>query len=129
MKKVLMAALALIGFSAATLAQTTPAAKTSDPAKVQVVKKTTDKKDNGKAVAMNKAVKPAAAAPSTGPVVNKATSASTKPAAATSPGAAAPLKKDGTPDKRYKANQGSTAGPVKKDGTPDMRYKANKKKG
>lgn len=122
MKKVLMAALALIGFSAATLAQTTPAVKKTDPSTVQVVKKTTDKKDNGKAVAVNKAVKPVTAVPATAPVV--------KPAAATSPGAAAPLKKDGTPDKRYKANQASAAaGPVKKDGTPDMRYKANKKKG
>ncbi len=110
MKKLLMAALVLIGFSAATLAQTTPAVKKTEPSKVQVAKKTTP-------------------APATVPAANKATSATTKPAAAVSPGAAVPLKKDGTPDKRYKANQGSTTGPVKKDGTPDMRYKANKKKG
>lgn len=106
MKKLLMAALVLIGFSAATLAQTTPAVKKTEPSKVQVAKKTTPV-----------------------PAANKATSATTKPTAAVSPGAAVPLKKDGTPDKRYKANQGSTTGPVKKDGTPDMRYKANKKKG
>jgi hypothetical protein len=112
MKKLMIAALAIIGFSTATFAQAAPAAKKSEPSKLQVVKKPTE----AKVVDIKKtAVTPAAAKPAT----------AAKPAATTG---TAPLKKDGTPDKRYKnAAAAPAAGPVKKDGTPDKRYKANKK--
>ena len=118
MKKVLIAVLALAGFSAASFAQTVPAAKKNDPAKLQVVKKTTDKKPDAKVVALNKPAKPVT------PVVAKAPETAKTVAKVNT---AAALKKDGTPDKRFKTNQGVAAGPLKKDGTPDKRYKVNKK--
>ena len=130
MKKLIIAALALAGFSAASFAQVTPAVKKNDAAKMQVVKKTTDKKMDGKVVAMNKVTKlPAPVVPvvkreakvpvaKTTAVVTKHAVTKTNPAA---------LKKDGTPDKRFKANQGVAAGPLKKNVTADLRYKANKK--
>ena len=130
MKKLIIAALALAGFSAASFAQVTPAVKKNDAAKMQVVKKTTDKKMDGKVVAMNKVTKlPAPVVPvvkrEAKVPVAKTTAVVTKHAVTkTNP---APLKKDGTPDKRFNANQGVAAGPLKKNGTADLRYKANKK--
>ncbi|WP_276479845.1 hypothetical protein [Paraflavitalea pollutisoli] len=104
MKKVLLAILVIIGFHAASVAQTAPATKTA----------TTQAKKEDKAS------------------VNKEHAKATTPAIPEKPAkdekAAGPVKKDGTPDKRYKANQAKASGPAKKDGTPDMRYKANKKK-
>ncbi|WP_315818489.1 hypothetical protein [Paraflavitalea speifideaquila] len=44
MKKLLIAGLILAGFSTATFAQTAPAVKKENPAKLQVVKKTNEKK-------------------------------------------------------------------------------------
>jgi hypothetical protein len=113
MKKLIIAAIALIGFNAASFAQAAPATK-AEPSKMKVVKKATDSKQETKVVPITKtATAPAAA----------------KPAAAKTTTAASPIKKDGTPDKRFKSNAATTpaAGPVKKDGTPDKRYKANKK--
>jgi len=104
MKKLVLSALALIGFAGFSIAQTAPA-KTTAPAAVKS-KMTVVKKDAPATTAK------VAAMPATAP----------KPVAATT----APLKKDGTPDKRFKANQ-TPAGPVKKDGSPDKRFKANKK--
>ena len=110
MKKLLLSALALVGFASFTIAQTAPA-KTATPAaksKMTVVKKDAPPK-TAKVVPMP--AKPAATA---------------KPATAAKPAAAGPVKKDGTPDKRFKANK-TPEGPLKKDGTPDKRFKANKK--
>ena len=123
MKKLIIAAIALVGFSAASFAQVIPVKK-NDASKMQVVKNVTAKKADAKVVAINKVTKP------TVPAVTK-TAVVTKPVvttkAVTKTNAAAPLKKDGTPDKRFKASQGIAAGPLKKDGTADLRYKANKK--
>jgi hypothetical protein len=119
MKKVLIAALALIGFSAASFSQTTPAIKKSEPSKMQVAKKPTDKKQGTKVVAQDKVTKP------TAPVA-KAPNA-TKPAvtakAKTKTNANAPLKKDGTQGEQHVA----AAGSLKKEGTADMHHKSNKK--
>ncbi len=121
MKRVLIAALALVGFSAASFAQTIPAVKKNEPSKMQVVKKTTDITIVGKAVAMNKVTNP------TVPTITKATIVKTKiPPVVSKPVAlaktsAVPLKKDGTPDKRYAANKH-----LKADGSKDLRYRDNK---
>ena len=108
MKKLIIAALALAGFSAASFAQVTHAVKNKEAAKMQVVKKSTDKKMEGKVVAMHKVTKLPA------PVVHvvkreakvpvaKTTAVVTKHAVTkTNPAA---LKKDGTPDKRFKENK------------------------
>ena len=140
MKKVIIAALALIGFGAASFAQTKPLVKKNEPSKMQVVKKTTGVKTDAKVVAMNKVTKPVTPAVTkavvkpalikTVPVVTKP--GITKTATITNTAAIAKtnaplLKKDGTPDKRFKTNQTVAASPLKKDGTADMRYKANKK--
>jgi hypothetical protein len=106
MKKLLLSALALVGFASLSIAQT--AAKTAAPAakpKMEAVKKETAKPATSAKVVSMPAAKTAATP------------------------AAAPLKKDGTPDKRFKANKEAApaAGPMKKDGTPDKRFKANKK--
>lgn len=108
MKKLLLSALALVGFASFSIAQTAAKAKTYAPAakpKMSVVKKD--------------------AAPAT--TAKVATLPAAKPAATTT----TPVKKDGTPDKRFKANKNAPAappaGPLKKDGTPDKRFKANKK--
>ena len=128
MKKLIIAALALAGFSAASFAQVTPAVKKNDAAKMQVVKKTTDKKMDGKVVAMNKGTKlPAPVVKREAKVPVAKTTAVVTKHAVTKTNPAAALKKDGTPDKRFKANQGVAAGPLKKNGTADLRYKANKK--
>lgn len=122
MKKLMIAALLLAGFSTAGIAQvTTPAPKKGDASKLQVVKKTTDQKEAGKVVKMNTPVKPAVA-----PVTKPVTTTPLKKEAANAV-AKGPAKKDGTPDMRYKSNQAKTSGPLKKDGTKDMRYKENKK--
>ena len=98
MKKLLIAALALVGFSAASFAQTTPATKKNEPSKVQVVKKANDKKQDAKTVAIHKTAKttsPAIKKETTTPVA-KAGTAQTKPAV-TKKNAAGLVKKDGSP--------------------------------
>jgi hypothetical protein len=124
MKKLIIAALALVGFSAASFAQSTPAVKKTEPSKMQVVKKTTGAKTDAKVVALNKGSKPAQVAVAKTAVVKKETKpvAVSKPVVVAKTNAATPLKKDGTPDKRYAENKH-----LKTDGTKDMRYKANKK--
>jgi len=124
MKRVLIAILALVCFSAASFAQTVAPLKKNEPAKTQVVKKTTDKNVDEKVHALNKPTKQATPAVAKTPATTKST-VTTKTVAKTN--ATTPLKKDGTPDKRFKTNQDVAAGPLKKDGTADMRYKANKK--
>lgn len=154
MKRVLIAAFALAGFSAASFAQSVPATTKIGDAKMQVVKKATTVKPDAKVVAMNKGGKPVTPAITKAgvkpvlvktppaiakPVIAKSrvditkptTPVATKAATIAKPAAIAKtsaplLKKDGTPDKRFKANQTAAGGPLKKDGTPDMRYKANK---
>ena len=138
MKKLIIAALALVGFSAASFAQTVPAVKKNDPSKMQVVKKATDRKLEGKVVAMNKITK------QTSPVSNNAVTkrtpvkkqvknpVTTKPVASISKvNSSVPLKKDGTADMRYKANKYVVKNPgaahLKNDGTSDKRFKENKK--
>ena len=153
MKKVIIAALALVSFSAASFAQAV-AVKKTEPAKIQLVKKQTTTTASSKVVALNKVATPAAktvtapvatkvvalnkvtkqapATSVTAPVTTAAkpaikTVAVTKPVAVVNTNSAVQLKKDGTPDKRFKANTDVASGPLKKDGTPDMRYKTNKK--
>jgi len=112
MKKLLLSALALVGFASFSIAQTAAKAKTDAPAakpKMTVVKKDAAAPATGAKVA----TLPAAKAPAT-PAAKPATTAT-------------PVKKDGTPDKRFKANKTTAEGPLKKDGTPDKRFKANKK--
>ena len=139
MKKVIIAVLALTGFSVASFAQAMPAVKKTEPSKMAVVKKQSDTKASAKVVAS----KPVAIQPvtKTTPVKQEAktvavtkvtpvkkevkTVAVAKPVINTN--IATPLKKDGTPDKRFKTKTDVAKGPLKKDGTPDMRYKANKK--
>jgi hypothetical protein len=117
MKKVMIAAMALLFISVNSFAQAVPATKTPAPSTMTVVKKEVKKKEAAKVVPIAKATPVTVSAPKTA-VAPKATTATT-------PG----LKKDGTPDKRFKnATTTAAAGPVKKDGTPDLRYKANKKK-
>jgi hypothetical protein len=111
MKKLVLSALALVGFVSFSIAQT--AAKTAtapSKPKMEVVKKAAPTTAAAKVVAA--------------PAAKTTAAPAAKPATVT---AAAPLKKDGTPDKRFKANQTAPAGPLKKDGTPDKRYNANKK--
>lgn len=131
MKKLFIAAFALIGYSAASFAQAVPAIKMSTAPKMEVVKKAT----------VIKTVTPAPLTVAKAPIAKQPTSMGTaKPApvvakqiilaptvAKTNTNTANPLKKDGTPDKRFKTNSADTKGPVKKDGTPDMRCKTNKK--
>lgn len=126
MKKVIIAALALVGFSAASFAQSAPAVKKNEPHKMQVVKRETDKKADAKVITLNKGTKPVPAAVTKTAVVKKETKpvSVNKPVAVAKTNVATPLKKDGTPDKRYAANKH-----LKADGTKDMRYKANKKHG
>lgn len=131
MKRLIIAAIALMGFSAASFAQATPAVKKDAASKMQVVKKTDGKGSEAKVAAMNKVTKTAPTAAANNPAVQKqnasGAAASAKKETVVKTNAAAPLKKDGTPDMRYKANQGIAKGPLKKDGTADMRFKANKK--
>ncbi|MBC7937464.1 MAG: hypothetical protein H7Y86_19125 [Rhizobacter sp.] len=120
MKKLIIAAISLLGFSAASFAQTANTAKRATAAKMQVVKK-----PDTKVVAMKKVTQPTVtAAKPTAVTKTVAKPASTATVAKTS---TTPLKKDGTPDKRFKASKSVASGPLKKDGTPDKRFKANKK--
>ncbi|MDF2381227.1 hypothetical protein JMG10_07110 [Nostoc ellipsosporum NOK] len=117
MKKIILAAFAIIGFSAASFAQTTQ--KTIEPA--------TQKKEH-KMTQPAKTVTPKTQASMTTATAPKATQTKqTTPVAANGP-----AKKDGTPDMRYKANKTAVAAApskhLKKDGTPDKRYTENKKK-
>ena len=112
MKRLLIVAIAFIGFSAASFAQTTDATK-----KKETVKVVTEKKTNAVKVTKEQKPVPAVAA---------------KPAVvAVKETKASPVKKDGTADMRFKANKDAakktTTGPLKKDGTKDLRYKENKK--
>lgn len=117
MKKVIIAAMALLFISVNSFAQAVPVTKPAAPSKMTVVKKEIKKKDAAKVVPITKTATVAT------PAVK--TAVAPKVVTATTPG----LKKDGTPDKRFKnAATTSATGPVKKDGTPDLRYKANKKK-
>ncbi|MCW3116592.1 MAG: hypothetical protein JWM28_674, partial [Chitinophagaceae bacterium] len=110
MKKLLIAAIAFLGISAASFAQT-PAAPKDTKAKTAV------KQTDAKAKVATTAVKSPAAK----------TAATTKDATATKVNAATPVKKDGTPDKRFKANKDATkTAHLKKDGTPDKRFKESK---
>lgn len=132
MKKLIIAAIALISFSTATFAQAMPAGKKSERSKMQVVKKTTEVKTPAKVVTLKTttstvAVKPMAAKKEVKTVAVTKPAVMVKPVAVAKVNSAVPLKKDGTPDKRYSAKTTATAGPLKKDGTADMRYKANKK--
>lgn len=155
MKKVIIVALALVGFSAASFAQAVAVKKTT-PSKIQLVKKQTTATVPSKVVALNKVTTPSAktvtapaatkmvalnkvtkqapAAAVTVPVAKVTTAtpaikrvAVTKPVAVANTNSAVQLKKDGTPDKRFKTNTDVASSPLKKDGTPDMRYKGNKK--
>ena len=107
MKKLLIAAIAFLGISAATFAQTAAAPKDTKA-------KTAVKQTDAKAKTATSAVKTDAA---------KTTTAAKD---VTTAGQAAPLKKDGTPDKRFKANKDAAKKHLKKDGTADKRYKENK---
>ena len=138
MKKVIIAALALTGFSTASFAQAVQAVKKSEPSKMQVVKKQTAAPATSKVVALHKVTAPAtktvtapaatkvvAVSKVTAPVTKTVTApAATKVVAVnkvTKPVATAPAAK---PVTIAKVN---SAAPLKKDGTPDMRFKANKK--
>lgn len=152
MKRTMIAAFALLVFSAAGMAQTAPASKKKDAAKMHIVTSSNVKTmpaTRAPAPAATKTVvktkvTPAPAITKTAVVKTKVTPAPApvKPAPATAKTATVvakpkvtttaavtkvPLKKDGTPDKRYKVTSTATAGPVKKDGTPDKRFSANKK--
>lgn len=112
MKKLLIAAIVMMGFMVSGMAQTAPAAKANDQsakhAKLSHMKKSAQKTTD--------------AAPA---VTQKAS------AATSSAGDRAALKKDGSPDMRYKANKDNAKNTgvkhLKKDGTADKRYKENKK--
>ena len=115
MKKLIIAIIAITGFTVMGFAQAVPAQK-ADASKMHVVKIKTPKKSDTKTVAITNGV----------PAKTK-TVVITKPAVIIKTNTTAPLKKDGTPDKRFKARSVTVAGPLKKDGTPDMSYKVNKK--
>jgi hypothetical protein len=120
MKKLMIVALALVGFSAAGFAQREPVKK-YEPAKMQVA---------------NKPANVATHAVSKTAVYNKPAKAEVKTTAtkpktpATKVNNTAALKTNGR--KRTQANKSMTAHAattqhLKKDGTPDKRYKENKK--
>jgi len=111
MKRILFAAMALIGLNMASQAQTT-APKKATASTVTVTKTEVAKAQPAKAVALPAASKPA-----------------TKPMAVQPTTKASPVKADGTADMRFKANKdAANAKPkLKKDGTPDKRFKQNKK--
>ena len=116
MKKVIFAAIALMGLSTEGLAQTSTAAKTQ-PAKMQVPKKVSAAQAlQGKVATVHKTT------PSSAPAQVKQVASKT-----IAKNAAAPVKKDGTPDRRYKANKRLAKNHhMKKNGTPDKRFKENK---
>lgn len=134
MKKLLIAAIALMGFSAASYAQSMPVKK--QESKTQVTqKKQPGKHATTKMVAIHKTKRPA------GKTVTKTVAKSTTQQKA--PGNASstttvtktesahkPMKKNGTPDMRYKENKNvatASSAHLKKNGTPDKRFKENKK--
>lgn len=116
MKKIILAAFAIIGFSAASFAQST-----------QKVTEPLQKKEH-------KMVQPAktVAAKSQTNMTSAPASGVAQKKQMTPVAAAGPAKKDGTPDMRYKSNKTAvaTTSPkhLKKDGTPDKRYTETKKK-
>ena len=120
MKKLMIVALALVGFSAASFAQREPV-KRYEPAKMQVVHKPAKVVTHAvsKTTVYNKPAKAEV----------KATATKTMAPAARANNTAA-LKTNGK--KRVQKNKSITAHAtttqhLKKDGTPDKRYKENKK--
>lgn len=108
MKKLILGAAMLIGFSHFSNAQQIA------PAKLVVKPKV--------------AAAPQSKQPVTAPVVAKApVKAKEVVTAKTTNAQGVVLKKDGTPDNRYKNAASTEKGPLKKDGTADLRFKANKK--
>ncbi len=79
MKKLIIAALALVSFSVASFSQVTPAAKKTSTAKVHEAKKATDPQSS-KALALNKETKQPAAATSKSKEVKNSASAEKKQA-------------------------------------------------
>ena len=114
MKKLIIAAIAIVAFSVASYAQVSPATK-KESTKMQVVKKHTDKIDQTKAEPANKSSNPSQAVAATPSAKKEMKNTGT------------PSKKDGTPDMRYSANKNLAAHHLKKDGTADKRFKENKK--
>ena len=113
MKKLFLAAMAVLGLSIAGMAQTKAPAK-----------KTSEKKTHITAPAKSEAVAPASAKSEKVAKESKATHHEAKNEVAKTKAAnGTKLKADGTPDKRYKENK-----KLKADGTADMRYKENKQK-
>ena len=112
MKKLILGAAMLIGFSQFSNAQQVTPAKPVVKAKI----------------AKEVSATPQPKQPATVAVVAKAP-VKAKEVLTTKPTNAqgVVLKKDGTPDNRYKNAAPITKGPVKKDGTADLRFKANKK--
>ncbi len=112
MKKLILGAVMLIGFSQFSNAQQVVPAKTVVKAKeVKTVAVTPQPKH------------PASAAV----VANAPVKAKEVATAKTTNAQGVVLKKDGTPDNRYKNAATAEKGPLKKDGTADLRFKANKK--
>lgn len=116
MKKLIIAAFALVSVNAATFAQAVPVAKKTEGSKMQVVKKTSEVAAPAKVVALKTtatttpsaakaAVKAMAAKPEVKAVAVTKPAVNVKPTAAATVNNAAPSKKDGTPDMRYKANK------------------------
>lgn len=105
MKKLIIAAFAILGFSMASMAQTTPVAKKTEATKTHV-------KKAAKSNAVTTTPAHEAKAKATEVKHQEKTASNAK------------LKADGTPDKRYKENKEHAK--LKANGTPDMRYKANK---
>ena len=137
MKKLIIGAIVLLGFSIVSNAQTVSAKKAAAP-KMQIVKNSSTKTST-KVLPITKPVTTMPAKTyvvkteakkmtviKTAPTTTT-TKVVVKPAVVTKTNTSVMLKKDGTPDKRFKTTTTHTVGPVKKDGTPDMRYKANKK--
>ncbi len=130
MKKLIIAVLALTGFSVVSFAQVAPTLKKTTPAKMQVVKKQNEVMAPTKVVALNKAktTTPMPVVAKTTPVKAPVkTVVAVKPVASSTTKSVTHLKKDGTADKRFTAHAASAKVITKKDGTADMRYKANKK--
>lgn len=119
MKKLIFAAMAVLGLSAAGFAQTNTQAKKASPAKMQVsTKAVSSTAPQAKATVVHKTT---AAATTKAPAKQAAAKTVAK-------NSATPVKKDGTPDKRYKANKRlAKVHHLKKDGTADKRFKENKK--
>lgn len=112
MKKLILGAAMMIGFTHFSNAQQVAPAK--PVVKAKVVKEI---------AATPQVKKPVATAVATKPPVKAKEVAIAKPTNAQG----VVLKKDGTPDNRYKNAAANEKGPLKKDGTADLRFKANKK--